>query len=318
MSFDVLFFHLLTNNTMDTLQRKRNMDFTYTFIDRLFRLSIGETADFSCAIYNDDYSISLEEAQDRKHRDIVKKLRIGKGSRVLDVGSGWGPILNYIRKIGAEGIGVTLSDGQAKACRANGLDVRIMDFRKLTPEAFGTFDAVTCLGVSGHICTVDEWKAGQQDQVYKDFFKSIHDLLPPGGRFYIDTLVFNPETMLDYEQFDINADRNSDEYILALMEKQFPGSWLAYGPEQIQRNAAPYFKVIEKTNGRLDYVETARQWNIRFNRMNFRKFLLYMKYLPRYVTNREFRHWVSLLKYNPHRVCLERNLMDLYRWVLEK
>lgn len=303
---------------MDTIQLTKNMNYTYTFMDKLFRMSIGETADFSCALYNNDFSLTLEEAQLRKHEEIVEKLNIGEGSKVLDVGSGWGPILEFVKGKGAHGIGVTLSSGQAKACRANGLDVRIMNFREITPETLGIFDAVICLGVSGHICTVEELKAGKQDEIYNNFFKMIYDILLTGGRFYIDTLVFNKEKMVQYSDLDINADKQSDAYFLALMEKQFPGSWLANGEEQILRNAEPYFKVIDKSNGRLDYVETALQWNKRFNKMSFRKFMLYMSYLPRYLTNREFRHWVSLLKYNPHRVCLERNLMDLYRWVFEK
>ncbi len=303
---------------MDTIQLSKNMNFTYTFLDKLFRMSIGETADFSCALYNNDFSLTLEEAQQRKHEEIAEKLNIREGSKVLDVGSGWGPILEFVKGKGAHGIGVTLSNGQAKACRANGLDVRIMNFREITPETLGIFDAVICLGVSGHICTVEELKAGKQDEIYNNFFKMIHDILPEGGRFYIDTLVFNKEKMVQYSDLDINADKQSDAYFLALMEKQFPGSWLANGDEQILRNAEPYFKVIDKSNGRLDYVETALQWNKRFQKMSFQKFMLYMSYLPRYLTNREFRHWVSLLKYNPHRVCLERNLMDLYRWVFEK
>jgi len=303
---------------MGTTQLKKNMDYTYTFVDKLFRMSVGETADFSCAMYNNDFSLTLEEAQLRKHEVIIEKLNIQEGSKVLDVGSGWGPILKSLKDKGAKGIGVTLSDGQAKSCRANGLDVRVMDFQKITPDTFGIFDAVICLGVSGHICTVDEWKAGRQNQVYANFFKVIHDILPVGGRFYFDTLVFNKEKMLQYSDIDITTDKDSDAYFLALMTKQFPGSWLATGAEQFLRNAESFFKVIDRSNGRLDYVETARQWNKRFNIMSLQKLMLYLSYLPRYLTNREFRYWVSLLKYNPHRVCLERNLMDLDRWVFER
>ncbi len=68
--------------------------------------------------------------------------------------------------------GVTLSSGQAAACVKNGLDVHVMDCRKITPENFGVFDAVTCIGGMEHFCSIEEYKAGKQDEVYHNFFKA--------------------------------------------------------------------------------------------------------------------------------------------------
>lgn len=53
---------------------KKDLDYTYTTIDRVFRLSMGEMGDFSGAMYNGDFSMTLEEAQEEKHRFIVKNL----------------------------------------------------------------------------------------------------------------------------------------------------------------------------------------------------------------------------------------------------
>jgi len=39
----------------------------------------------------------------------------------------------------------------------------------------------------------------------------------------------------------IHADKNSSSYIMSLMVKQFPQSWLPYGFKQIEKNAQPYF-----------------------------------------------------------------------------
>jgi cyclopropane-fatty-acyl-phospholipid synthase len=97
--------------------KKKEMDFTYTNIDKFIRYSLGENAVFSNAMYNGDYSLSLEEAQRRKHAFVAKELGIKKGSKVLDLGCGWGGWLKYLRDVdGAEGIGINLSDGQVKAC----------------------------------------------------------------------------------------------------------------------------------------------------------------------------------------------------------
>jgi len=72
---------------------RSDLEFTYSLIDRLFRLSLGELADFSGAKYDGDFSLSLEEAQRRKHDYVAEQIGIGPGRRVLDLGCGWGPLL---------------------------------------------------------------------------------------------------------------------------------------------------------------------------------------------------------------------------------
>ena len=48
---------------------------------------------------------------------------------------------------------------------------------------------------------------------------------------------------------------------LALLGRQFPGSWLPDGQEQIIRSAEPHFRLLSSMSGRLDYIETIGQWN---------------------------------------------------------
>ena len=52
------------------MANKSDIDFTYTTMDRIFRSSIGETADFSAAMYNGNFSMTLSEAQRFKHEFI--------------------------------------------------------------------------------------------------------------------------------------------------------------------------------------------------------------------------------------------------------
>ena len=52
--------------------------------------------------------------------------------------------------------------------------------------------------------------------------------------------------MPKFEDISVDADKDSNEYALALMVKQFPGSWLPYGDEQVIKNAAPFMKLISK------------------------------------------------------------------------
>ena len=158
------------------MAEKKDLDFTYTTIDKIFRLSMGQNGDYSGAKYDGDFSMSLEDAQKAKHKFIADSLNIKKDSKVLDMACGWAPFTNYIVKDrGAKSIGLTLSEGQAKACQESGFDVRVQDCRTVKPEDYGTFDAITCIGGLEHFCSVEEWQAGKQEKVYSDFFDTITD-----------------------------------------------------------------------------------------------------------------------------------------------
>ncbi|MGD8538901.1 MAG: class I SAM-dependent methyltransferase, partial [Candidatus Aminicenantes bacterium] len=91
---------------------QKDLEYVYTLIDKIFRFAMGETGDFSGGLFDGDFSMSLDEAQKRKHEFIADNLNIKEGSRVLDMGCGWGGFLKYIKDIGAEAVGVTLSTGQ--------------------------------------------------------------------------------------------------------------------------------------------------------------------------------------------------------------
>ena len=293
-----------------------DLEFSYSLIDRIFRLSLGDLADFSCAKYDGDFSLSLEEAQRRKHDYVAEQIGISPGRRVLDLGCGWGPLLNFIRSRGGTGVGVTLSSAQAAACRRRGLDVHLYDARQVTPDSFGAFDAVASLGAFEHFCSPQEQRAGRQESLYREVFARIASLLPDGGRFYLQTMVFG-RNMIPLDRIDIDAPRGSDAWYLALMGRQFPGSFLPYGEQQIIDSARPHFRLVSSTSGRLDYIETIRQWRKRFAAPSLRKTLLKLQLLPRWLTSADFRlAFTSGVSANS--ACFERELLDHYRLVFEK
>ncbi len=298
--------------------KKKEMDFTYTNIDKFIRTSLGENAHFSNAMYNGDYTLSLEEAQLKKYQFVTEALGIKHGSRVLDLGCGWGGWLKYLRdEVGAEGIGVNLSDGQVAACRENGLTAYIKDARFIKPEDYGTFDAITAFGSFEHVASVKDYLNGVQDDVYDDYFKHVSNLLVKGGKFYMQSMVFE-KNMIPFDQIDINAPKDSDSYIFALLLKHNPDSWIAYGHEHIIRTASPYFKNTFYSDGRLDYIKTNREWTKLFYKFNFKKYLWFASLVPKLFTDKEFRHQLALLRVRPNRVCFEREIMGHARLVFEK
>jgi cyclopropane-fatty-acyl-phospholipid synthase len=293
-----------------------DIDFTYSLTDRVFRLSMGELADFSGAKYDGDFTLSLREAQRRKHQYVAEQIGIAPGKRVLDLGCGWGALLDFVRNQDATGVGVTLSRAQHAACVRHGLDVHLHDARELRRESFGDFDAVASLGAFEHFCSVEDYRAGRQEEIYRDLFSRVAGVLPVGGRLYLQTMVFG-RNMIPLDEVDVRAPRDSDAWYLALLQRQFPGSWLPLDHQQIADCAQPDFRLVSVSNGRLDYIQTITEWGRRTGARSLRKSLLKLRLVPRWLTSEDFRlAFASGVSAN--KVCFERELLDHYRLVFEK
>lgn len=180
----------------------------------------------------------------------------------------------------------------------------------------GKFDAIASLGAFEHFCSFDDYRAGRQEQIYGELFERIAALLPPGGRLYLQTMVFGAN-MIDPARADIEAPRDSDEWYLALMLAQFPGSFLPFGSQQVVQAAAPHMTLVSQQSGRLDYIETIRQWRLRFAQPSLRKTLLKARLVPRWLTSADFRlAFTSGVSANS--VCFERELLDHWRMVFAR
>jgi cyclopropane-fatty-acyl-phospholipid synthase len=295
---------------------RKDIDFSYTLTDKVIRLSLGDMADFSGAKYDGDFSMTLEQAQKRKHAYVAEQLQLEPGQRVIDLGCGWGALLNHFRNVGAKGVGVTLSSAQLEACKRHGLDVHLQDARQVTRETFGPFDAAASLGAFEHFCSPDDYEAGRQDQIYGELFEHVAGLLPDKGRFYLQTMVFG-KNMIPVEEVSRDAPRDSDAWYLAMMQAAFPGSFLPFGKEQVVKCAEPHFKLVSAVSGRLDYIETIKQWDKRTEAWTPRLALLKLRLIPRWLTDSNFR-FAFTSGASSNSACFERELMDHYRLVFEK
>ncbi len=296
---------------------QKDLDYSYSLIDRMFRLSMGDNGDFSGAKYDGDFSMPLEHAQQRKYEFICESLNIREGCRVLDIGCGWGPFLRYVRSKGASGVGMTLSAAQAASCRRHGLDVHLSDCRQASADILGTFDAIACIGAFEAFCSKEDWQAGRQEEIYRDFFKVVSDLLPAKGRFYMQTMTLGPN-MIDPDEISMQAEKGSAARLCALLQEQFPGHWLPAGDRQIVESAAPMFRLLHRSSGRLDYIETQKQWQRRFQRFSPRKYAYFLTLVPRYLADREFRRRIALFDEPANRLCFEKEIIEHYRLVFEK
>ena len=292
-----------------------DIEFTYSLIDRVFRLSLGELADFGGAKYDGDFSLSLEEAQRRKHEYVAEQIGIGPQKRILDLGCGWGPLLNFVRDRGRSGVGVTLSWAQEAACRRHGLDVHLYDARAADRGASARSTRVASLGAFEHFCSLEEYRAGLQEEIYRELFARIASVLPASGRLYLQTMVFG-RNMIPLDEVDPRAPRLRRLVLSPCSAASSP----VPGCRSIRTrsSAAPAsFALVSSTSGRLDYIETIGQWGSATGAPSLRKTLLKLRLVPRWLTSADFRlAFTSGVSAN--KVCFERELLDHYRFVFER
>jgi len=296
---------------------KRDLEQTYSALDFIFRRSLGACGDYSGALFGGDFSLSLQEAQRRKHERVAAALGLEEGDRVIDLGCGWGGFLSYARGRGIRGVGVTLSSRQAASCRRMGLEVHERDCRNLEASTFGQFNGAVSLGAFEHFCSIEEARNGRQEAAYRDFFRGVASLVPVGRRLFLQTMVFGPR-MIPPAEISLASPRDSDSYALALMAWGNPGSWLPSGLDQVLSCAGGHFRALSAESGRLDYIETLGRWMAAFKRFDLPKYLAYASVALHHLFDGTLGRYIDFLSINPNRVCFERMLFDHYRIVLER
>lgn len=300
------------------MANQKEISQTYDWIDEVFRKGIGAHGDYTCAFYNGDYSKTLEQAQKDKHAYILNGVHFKQGQKVLDIGCGWGPILQAVEDQGGKGIGLTLSGAQKNWDNKSGLEVYLQDYKTADLKKFGIFDAVVSVGAFEHFCSIQEFRAGKQEEIYKQFFQICADILPKGGRLYLQTMTWgktvpSPDTLSD------NSPLGSDEFHLYLATLFYPGSWLPSGLEQIKKTAEPYFNFISANNGGLDYIQTLNEWGKRMNDFpSIGMLLIKLKMIPKFLFDRNFRKQLGFLKYGSQVEIFKRNLFSHERIIFEK
>jgi cyclopropane-fatty-acyl-phospholipid synthase len=149
----------------------------YDVSNRFYELVLGPSMTYSCAVWPRT-DATLEDAQAAKYELICRKLDLGEGMRLLDVGCGWGGMaMHAARHHGASVVGVTLSARQvewaqkavADAGLADRVEIRLQDYRDVLD---GPFDAISSIGMFEHV--------GLRNLGL--YFRHLYRLLRPGGR----------------------------------------------------------------------------------------------------------------------------------------
>jgi cyclopropane-fatty-acyl-phospholipid synthase len=207
---------------------------------------------YSSAIFETPET-SMQEAQHAKVRRALRMARVGPGSRVLEIGCGWGALAEKATlEFGASVVGVTLSTEQLawaqKRMQEGGVneccDLRLQDYRdigKTTPDA--PFDA---------ICSIEMVEAVGREY-WPEYFQTVHRLLKPGGYACIQSIVIADEL---FERYLTSTDF-IQQYI-------FPGGCLPCPKEFRAQAAKAGFDVVDEFSFGQDYARTLELWHEQF------------------------------------------------------
>ena len=249
-------------NTQDNT--RDNIAHHYDLSNDLFRLFLDETMSYSSGLY--DTSVvdrgdhlqaappegndteSLNEAQVRKMDRLLDQTGVGEGSRVLEIGTGWGELAIRAAARGATVHSVTLSKEQvdlaeqrvAEAGYADQVTLELSDYRDIQ----GSYDAIVSV----------EMIEAVGHEFWSTYFRTIDRLLAPGGRVGIQAITMPHDRML--------ATRNTWTWINKYI---FPGGFLpsVTAIDEVTR-ADTTLRLTERLSFGQHYAETLMRWDQAF------------------------------------------------------
>ena len=229
---------------------RANIERHYDLSNELFAEFLDPSMTYSSAWFASETE-SLQSAQERKMDGILDQAGVGAGTRMLEIGSGWGALAVRAAQRGAHVTTITISQEQAALARerfaAAGLDVesridlQLVDYREIT----GTYDAIVSV----------EMIEAVGEEYWPTYFSTIDHHLAPGGKVSIQAIM-----MADHRY---RATRNSYGWIQKYI---FPGGLLP-SPEAIDRTLAAHtgLAVTERRPLGRHYARTLRMWRDRFD-----------------------------------------------------
>jgi cyclopropane-fatty-acyl-phospholipid synthase len=231
-------------------QARRNIAEHYDLSNDLFAEFLDETMTYSSAQFDTlpANASDLAAAQRRKIDRLLDSAGVGPGSRVLEIGTGWGELCVRAAARGAHIRSVTLSAEQQRLGRhrvaAAGLSDRVeidlCDYR----DVDGRYDAVLSV----------EMVEAVGHRFWPTYFQTLDRLVIPGGRVAIQAITMPHDRML--------ATRNTHTWIQKYI---FPGGLLPSTEAIIgitERDTR--LRTVDMVSLRPHYAETLRLWRERF------------------------------------------------------
>jgi cyclopropane-fatty-acyl-phospholipid synthase len=231
------------------LGARRNVARHYDLSNELFALFLDPTMTYSSALFARPRE-PLEQAQVRKLERILDSAHVTAGTRVLEIGTGWGELAIRAARRGATVTTLTLSHEQAAMARRRiadeglsaSIDVLEQDYRLSS----GRFDAVVSV----------EMIEAVGERWWPVYFQTLEERLAPGGRVALQSILMPHDAM--------TATRRSWTWIHKYI---FPGGIIP-SLEAIERTLVAHtgLRIVERSHFGSSYAETLRRWRNTFGR----------------------------------------------------
>ncbi|MFD3577498.1 class I SAM-dependent methyltransferase [Streptomyces sp. NPDC058644] len=230
----------------------------YDVSNDFFALWLDKDLTYTCALWEE--GDTLESAQKRKLDHLIEGARATGARRVLDVGCGWGSLLDrLVRTHGVQqAVGLTLSDSQAERLRELALErteVRVENW--LDHEPAERYDAIISIGAFEHFARTGLSRA-ERVAAYREFFERCRSWLPKGGRIALQTNI---------KGNNVQMDKRTVRDLLFIMDIIFPESEIPALSEVLE-SSEKRFDVVRLRNDPDHYSRTCQEWydRLRANR----------------------------------------------------
>jgi len=229
---------------------QRQIEVSYDVSNEFFRLWLDERMHYTSASFLNEGE-TLEQAQENKARILMEYAEVKPNSLVLDIGCGWGAMLEYLSRQGVErSHGITLSTAQREEIMARklpGVSTWVCDYAKYEPAE--KYDALISIEMVDHLCSPAQARQGKAVDLYREYFRKVAGWVKPGAMFACQAILRDrvPRTRDDIADLKFTAD------------EIFPGG-LNPRLEELIMAVRPYWEVVELRTQRTCYGKTTGEW----------------------------------------------------------
>lgn len=245
---------------------------TVKLYDTLSVSILAGIEDYTEGIYCGDPNTPYDIAQKNQHNYLLDELNAKEDFLLLDVGCGLGTLLKTARNRGVNGLGITISESQAKFCRERGINALLFDYKKLPKHWEGIFDGIVANGSLEHFCQPEDALQGRQDKIYREMFEIFSRLLSPKSesKKVVTTAIHFKNGHADPGKIIKNpwlSFFDDEIFHFSILFRGYGGYYPIKG--QLEECAKGIFKLIKEEDGTEDYRLTSEYWCQKFKEAFF-------------------------------------------------